>query len=123
MTFSWDFNLGHVITLGFASTGLVAGYVTLKLQSANQAEKIAELDKETSAKTSELDRRLDAYGIAIADLRLHVSEQCVKRGDLEKVEDRIGKRLDTVEHTIRNNTQTILATLTGLAPRSRTPSA
>lgn len=89
MTFGWEINLGHVLTLGFAVVGLIGGYVTLKVRQADNEKK-----------TEGLDRRIDAYGTALADLRLHVSEHCVKKDDLEKVEDRINRRLDTVEHTI-----------------------
>lgn len=37
----------------------------------------------------------------------------MKKDDLEKVEERIGRRLDTIEHTVRNTSTTILAALTG----------
>ena len=106
MTFSWDLNLGHIITLGLALVGFVGGYFTLRA-------KVAEAETRTAA----LDKRVEAYGTPLADLRLHVGEQCVKKDDLEKVEDRIGKRLDTVEHTIRNTSATILAHLTNRPER------
>ncbi|GJD97457.1 hypothetical protein [Methylobacterium iners] len=100
MTFSWDFNLGQVIPLAIAVIGLIAGYVTLRIRTGDNDER-----------TKGLATRVDAYGTAIADLRLHVESVCVKKDDLERVEDRINRRLDTVEHTIRNTSATILAVL------------
>ncbi|UYW28241.1 hypothetical protein OKC48_06895 [Methylorubrum extorquens] len=102
MNFSWDINLGHLLTLLLAMIGLIGGYVTIRIKTADNEEK-----------TKALGTRVEAYGIALADLRLHVSEHCVKKDDLEKVEDRIGRRLDTVEHTIRNMTTTILGAING----------
>ena len=102
MNFSWEFNIGHVIMVVVPLIGVLVGYVTLRVKSdANET------------KTNNLGTRVDAYGTALADLRLHVESTCVKKDDLEKVEERIGRRLDTVEHTIRNTSATIIATLTG----------
>ncbi|MCJ2074428.1 hypothetical protein MKK68_01965 [Methylobacterium sp. E-016] len=102
MNFSWDINLGHVVTIALALIGLIGGYVTIRIKTADNEEK-----------TRALGIRVDTYAIAISDLRLHVADTCVKKDDLEKVEDRIGRRLDTVEHTIRNMTTTILAAVNG----------
>lgn len=101
MTFSAELNLGHLVTVTLAIVGFIGGYVTLRINLQN-----------LTSRADLLDKRVDAYGNALADLRLHVSDQCVKKDDLEKVEDRIGKRLDTVEHTIRNTSATIIAHLT-----------
>jgi hypothetical protein len=54
--------------------------------------------------------------------RLQVSETCVKKNDLQAVEDRLGKRLDAVEHNIRGMvTEVIGAIRTGGQARTRRP--
>lgn len=102
MTFGWEINLGHVITLALAVVGLIGGYVTLRVKAQDNEEK-----------TKRLDTRVDAYGTALADLRLHVEATCVKRDDLERVEDRIGKRLDSIETGVRDIPTRIIAAMSG----------
>lgn len=102
MTFSWDFNIGHVIMVVVPLLGGLVGYITLRVKAADNEEK-----------TKALNTRVDAYGTALADLRLHVESTCVKKDDLERLDERMSRRFDTVEHTIRNMTTTILANLTG----------
>ncbi len=110
MNFTPDISLGQVavllVTVAIPTLGAIGAYFAMKTR-------VLHIDADTHKHT----KTLDAFGTALADLRLHVSEQCVKKDDLEKVEERMDKRFDVVEHTIRNTSSQILAVLTGAGTR------
>jgi len=91
VSFSWDINVGHIVMVVVPTLGVIVGYVTMRVKAdANQVS------------TDNLKTRVDAYGTALADLRLHVESTCVKKDDLEKVEERLGRRLDTILALLTN---------------------
>ncbi|WP_264048944.1 hypothetical protein [Methylobacterium flocculans] len=108
MNFSWDINIGHIVMVVVPLLGVIVGYVTLRVKAESN-----------DTATKNLGTRVDAYGTALADLRLHVEATCVKKDDLQRVEDRITDRIGTVEHTVRNTSATILAALTNNARPER----
>lgn len=59
MNFSWDINLGHIVMVVVPLLGVIVGYVTVQVKTDSNEEK-----------TKNLGTRVDAYGIALADLRL-----------------------------------------------------
>jgi hypothetical protein len=79
------------VTVFLAALGGYAGYVTLR-------NKVTEVE----GRGRDTDKAVEAYGTALADLRLHVSETCVKKEDLKEIEKRLFTKMDTVEHSIRN---------------------
>ncbi|WP_342163143.1 hypothetical protein [Methylobacterium sp. SD21] len=79
------------VTLFLAALAGYAGYVRL-------SSKVVEVE----GRARDTDKAVEAYGSALAQLRLHVSETCVKKDDLEKIEMRLFTKMDTVEHSIRN---------------------
>lgn len=95
MTLDPTVSLGALLAIGvtlfLAAIAGYAGYVTLR-------NKVTEVE----GRARDTDKAVEAYGTALAELRLHVSETCVKKEDLKDIEKRLFTKMDTVEHSIRN---------------------
>ncbi|MGU3449796.1 hypothetical protein [Methylobacterium sp. 391_Methyba4] len=97
------------VTLFLAALGGYAGYVTLRNKVVEVEGRGKDTDKAVAAYGTALadlrshtDRATAAYGTALADLRGHIAETCVKKDDLERIENRLTDKMDKVEHGIRN---------------------
>lgn len=99
------------ICAAFASAialiGLIGSYFTARTRA-----------EETSQKVAGHSERLKAVEEELAAQRLHAAETYVREADLGRLEERLGRRLDIVEQTIREMTQQIIAALP-LARRRR----
>jgi hypothetical protein len=91
---------GILVTLG-------GGWATLRAVTANLEKRLGE----TIIRQDKVEDRVD-------ELRVHVADTCVKKNDLAAVEDRLGRRLDAVEHNIRNMVAELLGAIRiGATPR------
>jgi hypothetical protein len=83
-----------------ALVGLIGSYFTARQRA-----------EETSAKVAGHAERLTAIEAELAAQRLHAAETYVREADLARLEERLGRRLEIVEQTIRETTQQIIAAL------------
>lgn len=83
-----------------ALIGLIGSYFTARARA-----------EETSLKVAGHAERLKAVEDELAAQRLHAAETYVREADLGRLEERLGRRLDIVEQTIREMTQEIIAAL------------
>ena len=108
---SFDPSLGYgtLITLAVLIAGFIGNYFLQNYQ-------VGEMIK----RHCDLELKVVAMGAEFAKHQLHISETYVRRDDLEKMEERIGKmfgsmiegigrRMETVEHTMRNIDTKILS--------------
>lgn len=109
MSFTTEISLGHMIPLGVFILGVIGGYYALK----NLAET-------TSEKVMALGKRIDAHDAEIRGQALYVANYLVKKEDMREVEERIGKRIDGLDHTVRTTSDAIIKALADSLPR-RTP--
>jgi hypothetical protein len=93
-----------------ALVGLIGSYFTARARA-----------EETSLKTDAHAARLKAVEEELAAQRLHAAETYVREADLGRLEERLGRRLDIVEQTIREMTREIIAALPLSRRRRATP--
>lgn len=85
---------------GSAFIGLIGSYFTARARA-----------DETALKVAGHAERLKSVEDELAAQRLHAAETYVREADLARLEERLGRRLDVVEQTIREMTQEIIAAL------------
>jgi hypothetical protein len=119
ITFDPSFGYGTIITLAVLISGFVGNYFLQRYQVGEMIKRHCELEVKVVA--------IDA---AFSKHQLHISETYVRRDDLERMEERIGKtfgalidgigrRMETVEHTMRNIDTKILSVVQVVTKRSR----
>ena len=93
-----------------ALVGLIGSYFTARARA-----------DETSQKVDAHAARLKAVEEELAAQRLHAAETYVREADLGRLEQRLGRRLDIVEQSIREMTREIIAALPLSRRRRATP--
>ena len=111
MTFDTTIGLGSLLVIATMVIGGLGAWFTLKAEYKDSAKRVAVLE----GRTDGIERELSAH-------KLHISESYVKRDDLKSLEDRlgklldgmingVGKRMDVVEHQLRNIDTRIMSVL------------
>ena len=102
--------IGAAFVSATAVVGMIGSYFTARQRA-----------EDTSAKVAGHAERLKAIEEELAAQRLHAAETYVREADLGRLEERLGRRLDVVEQTIREMTQEIIAALPLPRRRRATP--
>ena len=116
MSLTWEINLGQLVTLGIAVVASLSSFFSLRAQANTTQAETGKLSARLEAMGARVDSLASGITTGVADLRLHVASEYVRESDLKAVEDRIGKRLETVEHTVRGTSNQILQALAALRP-------
>lgn len=116
---------GEILTVLLSvALPLIAVGALIWRQASTQTSLKASIDAaaEKAAASSEGVKRIETNVAAIRD-ELH--RDYVRQDALRETEARISKRMDDVEHTVRNTATTIISALSGTepAPRRRRPQA
>ena len=99
MTFDSSIGLGSVLVMVTMIVGGLGAFFTLRGDSKETSKRVADLE----GCHSRLDARFNAFELSVAkDAKDYVNRNDLKDG-LREVEGRLGKRLDDVEHTVRNS--------------------
>lgn len=97
--------IGPAIEIGVLLVGGLGTFITVKVMTNENTKKVAEL----TARSEKSEERLDEF-------RLTVSDNYVKKNDQRDLEERLGKRLDTVEHNIRGMVMDVIGAIRGGGP-------
>lgn len=109
MNFDPTITTAELLTTVIALIGFVGGYFTFKTNFINYTKR-----------QDEIDRKVHSIDVELAAFKLHSAEVFVRRDDIEKLEERIskmfttmmdgiGRRMETVEHQLRNIDTKILS--------------
>jgi hypothetical protein len=107
---------GEIIAILLACGGPVLGYIVSRARSDAKTAAVAdEANKDIEALGHRVDRHESELAAVrlrseteLAAVRLHVAEHTVRKDELNLMESRISKRVDTLEHSIRNMIQTLI---------------
>ncbi|MGI3901217.1 MAG: hypothetical protein ACRYGP_13965 [Janthinobacterium lividum] len=99
MSFDSSIGLGSILIMITMVVGGLGAFFTLRGDSKETGKRVSELE----AAHDRLGTRFNAFELSVAkDAKDYVNRVDLKEG-LKEVEGRLGKRLDDVEHTVRNS--------------------
>lgn len=99
MNFDPTVGLGSVLVMITLVVGGLGAFFTLRGDAKESGKRIGDLEKGHG----EITRRLTDFELSVArEAKEYVNRSDLREG-LKEVEGRLGKRLDDVEHTVRNS--------------------
>ena len=110
-----DVSIGHLLTIGvtltLAGLSAFAGYVMLRVQAEQTAEKLTEHTTTVKESVDSLGKLVGSVEHDVQALRLEIAKEYVNTDKLREHEDRMSKRMDSIDQQIRQVPQQIVGLL------------
>jgi chromosome segregation ATPase len=114
-----DVSVGHLLTIGvtltLAGLSAFASYVMLRAQAKQTAERLSEHTSTVKESVDGLGKRVGGVEHDVHALRLEIAKEYVNTDKLREHKDRMSKRMDSIDHQIRQVPQQIVDLL-NIAP-------